>query len=108
MEQGWVVEGRYRVERRLGTGGAGAGWEGVWQAVDTAAQRPLAIRFAVGTDAAQRFQERVRILSQPSPTIVTCHDSGTTAAPDGSRASSWWPCCTTTTTHASHLCRTWP
>ncbi|WP_030241907.1 protein kinase domain-containing protein [Streptomyces sp. NRRL S-350] len=88
MEQGWVVEGRYGVERRLGAGGgAGAGREGVWQAVDTAAQRPVAIRFVVGTDAAQRFQDRVRVLSQPSPTIVTCHDSGTTAGPDGSPAS---------------------
>jgi hypothetical protein len=76
-----VLAGRYRLQRRLGTGGMGT----VYAANDTALERVVAVKLIredlVGQpDAAERFQREARTAASfAHPHVVTVHDFGVTA-----------------------------
>ena len=73
-----LLEGRYRLERRLGRGGMGT----VYAASDTALERRVAVKVIrqdlVGsTEAAQRFRrEALATAGFAHPNVVTVHDFG--------------------------------
>jgi len=73
-----LLEGRYRLERRLGRGGMGT----VYAASDTALQRRVAVKVIrqdlVGsTEAAERFRrEALATAGFAHPNVVTVHDFG--------------------------------
>ncbi len=76
-----VLAGRYRLERRRGRGGMGA----VYEAVDTALERRVAVKVIrdelVGSaDAAERFQREARAAASfAHPNVVTIYDFGVAA-----------------------------
>ncbi len=80
-----LLEGRYRVERRLGRGGMGT----VYEAADTALERRVAVKVIrddlVGSaEAAERFRTEARAAAGfAHPNVVTIHDFGVAA---GTRA----------------------
>jgi tRNA A-37 threonylcarbamoyl transferase component Bud32 len=73
-----VLEGRYRVDRRLGRGGMGT----VYEAADTALERRVAVKVIrddlVGSaEAAERFRREARAAAAfAHPNVVTVHDFG--------------------------------
>jgi eukaryotic-like serine/threonine-protein kinase len=73
-----ILAGRYRLERRLGSGGMGA----VYEATDTALGRPVALKVIredrLGSHGAvQRFQREARTAAGfRHPNVVTVHDCG--------------------------------
>jgi len=73
-----LLEGRYRVERRLGRGGMGT----VYEAADTALERRVAVKVIredlVGNaEAAERFRREARAAAAfAHPNVVTVHDFG--------------------------------
>jgi tRNA A-37 threonylcarbamoyl transferase component Bud32 len=79
-----TLAGRYRLERRRGSGGMGT----VYEAVDGSLERRVAVKVirddALGSaEAAERFQREARASAAFShPNVVTVHDYGI----DGSRA----------------------
>ncbi|MFB0632033.1 protein kinase [Streptomyces sp. AB3(2024)] len=79
--RGELIEGRYRLEERLGEGGMGE----VWSALDVRMMRPVAaklVRTVPGMDASQverRFTHEVRSAANlPHHHTVTVHDCGET------------------------------
>ncbi|MCA9538758.1 MAG: serine/threonine protein kinase, partial [Myxococcales bacterium] len=80
---GTLIDGRYRVDQKLGRGGMGS----VYLGVQTAVGRPVAIKvldFSVSRDVhrVRRFLQEARAASALShPNTVTTHDFGQT--PDG-------------------------
>ncbi|MCJ7504036.1 MAG: protein kinase [Acidobacteriia bacterium] len=80
-----LLAGRYRLERRRGQGGMGA----VYEAVDTALERRVAVKVIrddlVGSmEAAERFRREARAAASfTHPNVVTVHDFGVAA---GTRA----------------------
>ena len=80
-----VCAGRYKLERRLGSGGMGA----VYEAADSALQRRVALKVIredrLGSaEAVQRFQREARAAAGfPHPNVVTVYDYGIEA---GTRA----------------------
>ena len=80
-----LLAGRYRLERRRGRGGMGA----VYEAVDTALERRVAVKVIrddlVGSmEAAERFRREARAAASfTHPNVVTVHDFGVAA---GTRA----------------------
>ena len=73
-----LLEGRYRLERRLGRGGMGT----VYSAADTALERGVAVKVIredlVGSaEAAERFRQEGRIAASfAHPNVVTIYDFG--------------------------------
>jgi serine/threonine-protein kinase len=78
---GQVLDGRYRIERRLGAGGMGAVYVGRQQAVDRAvAVKVLPAALGSDEEAVRRFLQEARASSALAhPNIVTIHDFGQTA-----------------------------
>lgn len=80
-----LLEGRYRVDRRLGRGGMGT----VYEAADTALARRVAVKVIredlVGSaEAAERFRREAHAAASfAHPNVVTVHDFGVAA---GTRA----------------------
>ena len=80
---GQVLDGRYAVEKKVGSGGMGT----VYRGVQTAMERSVAIKVllpscAASPDQVARFMAEARTASQLlSPNTVTIHDFG--RAPDG-------------------------
>ncbi len=80
-----LLEGRYRLERRLGRGGMGT----VYSAADTALERGVAVKVIrqdlVGSaEAAERFRQEGRVAASfAHPNVVTIYDFGVA---DGTRA----------------------
>ena len=80
-----LLEGRYRVDRRLARGGMGT----VYEAADTALERRVAVKVIrddlVGSaEAAERFRREARAAAGfAHPNVVTVHDFGLAA---GTRA----------------------
>jgi serine/threonine-protein kinase len=80
-----LLEGRYRLERRLGRGGMGT----VYSASDTELERRVAVKVIredlVGSaEAAERFRQEARVAASfAHPNVVTIHDFGVA---DGTRA----------------------
>jgi predicted ATPase/serine/threonine protein kinase len=76
---GSVLDGKYRIDALLGTGGMGA----VYRATQFALARPVAIkvirgRFAIESVQTQRFKREALMVAQlRHPHIVTIHDFGT-------------------------------
>jgi eukaryotic-like serine/threonine-protein kinase len=76
-----LLEGRYRVDRRLGRGGMGT----VYEATDTSLGRRVAVKVIrddlVGSaDAAERFRREARVAAAfAHPNVVTVHDFGLAA-----------------------------
>ncbi len=81
---GQVVEGRYRVERLIGTGGMGAVYEA--EHVDIGKRVALKVlhpQYSSEADLVDRFRREARAASKIGhPNIVDVTDSGTTAAGD--------------------------
>ena len=77
-----VIEGRYRLERRLGRGGMGT----VYAAADLSLERRVAVKVIrddlVGSaEAAERFRREARAAASfAHPNVVTIHDFGVAAA----------------------------
>ncbi|UCM89634.1 protein kinase domain-containing protein [Streptomyces marincola] len=76
-----IIDGRYRLGRRLGAGGSGT----VWEALDLRLERQVAVKLVstvtVGRDprARERFEREAKLLAGlSSPFIVTVHDVGET------------------------------
>lgn len=71
-----LLDGRYRLGRRLGRGGMSE----VYRAVDTKLERPVAVKvFRSNADQSsrQRFEDEARLLARLShPGLVTVHDAG--------------------------------
>ncbi|MFD8148460.1 serine/threonine-protein kinase [Streptomyces sp. NPDC059708] len=85
--QGELLEGRYRLEHRLGGGGMGE----VWAAEDVRMQRPVAVKLVRAVpgmepeEVEQRFMREVRSAARlPHRHTVTVHDCGE-ALPAGRR-----------------------
>ena len=80
-----LLEGRYRLEKRLGRGGMGT----VYAAKDTALERGVAVKVIredlVGSaEAAERFRQEGRVAASfAHPNVVTIYDFGVA---DGRRA----------------------
>jgi len=80
-----LLEGRYRMDRRLGRGGMGT----VYEALDTGLERRVAVKVIrddlVGSaEAAERFRREARAAAAfAHPSVVTVHDFGLAA---GTRA----------------------
>jgi len=80
-----LLEGRYRLERRLGRGGMGT----VYSAADTELERRVAVKVIredlVGSaEAAERFRQEARVAASfAHPNVVTIHDFGVA---EGTRA----------------------
>jgi serine/threonine protein kinase len=81
MESGTVLDGRYRMLKRLGAGGMGV----VWSAHDKRLNRDVAVKLLSGADEhdhradelARRFEREAQVAARlSSPHIVTVHDSG--------------------------------
>ncbi|MCU7820723.1 serine/threonine-protein kinase [Kitasatospora sp. DSM 101779] len=75
--QGERLDGRYRLETVLGTGGMGQ----VWRAYDERVGRPVAVKLLTGADSSssgvERFAAEARAAGNlSSPHIVTVHDFG--------------------------------
>src|SRR5439155_6274584 len=76
------IEGRYRLERRLGRGGMGT----VYAAADLSLERRVAVKVIrddlVGSaEAAERFRREARAAASfAHPNVVTIHDFGVAAA----------------------------
>ena len=75
-----VIEGRYRLDRRLGKGGMGA----VYHATDLHLSRPVVIKILLGNfatrEAARRFETEAHLTARlHHPNIITLHDYGTTS-----------------------------
>ncbi|WP_254897884.1 serine/threonine-protein kinase [Kitasatospora sp. NA04385] len=78
------LDGRYRLESVLGSGGMGK----VWRAFDERVGRPVAVKLLTNADAAsasvERFAAEARAAGNlSSPHIVTIHDFGRTGPEDG-------------------------
>lgn len=77
-----TLEGRYRLERRLGRGGMGS----VYQAQDLRLRRTVAVKILLGglfgdQDALRRFEREAHTLARLShPNIVAVHDYGKAGA----------------------------
>ncbi len=77
-----VLDGKYRLERRIGKGGMGV----VYEASDTRLGRPVAVKIMVGTlfgnsAAVARFEREARLAALlDQPNIVRMHDFGRLAA----------------------------
>jgi len=73
-----LLEGRYRIERRLGRGGMGT----VYEAADTALERRVALKvirddLLGSAEAAERFRTEARAAAGfAHPNVVTIHDFG--------------------------------
>ncbi len=88
LEHGAEVDGRYRIESRVGEGGHST----VYRAVQTSIGRPVALKVLKSSRASsvrdnretaeqfeERFRREARVLSQlKSPATVTLHDFGRT------------------------------
>jgi hypothetical protein len=80
-----LLEGRYRLERRLGRGGMGT----VYSASDTELERGVAVKviredFVGSAEAAERFRQEARAAASfAHPNVVTIYDFGVA---DGTRA----------------------
>ena len=77
-----ALEGRYRIERKLGEGGMGK----VYKATHALLKRPTAIKFlkpdALSADSLERFEREVQITSRLThPNTVDVYDFGRT--PEG-------------------------
>ncbi|MEW1912485.1 protein kinase [Kitasatospora sp. NPDC085895] len=75
--QGEQLDGRYRLEAVLGSGGMGQ----VWRAFDERVGRPVAVKLLTGADTStsgvERFAAEARAAGNlSSPHIVTVHDFG--------------------------------
>jgi len=76
-----LLEGRYRVERRLGRGGMGT----VYEATDTALERRVAVKvirddLLGSAEATERFRREARAAAAfAHPHVVTVHDFGLAA-----------------------------
>ncbi|GAA2122549.1 hypothetical protein GCM10009759_73100 [Kitasatospora saccharophila] len=78
------MDGRYRLESVLGSGGMGQ----VWRAFDERVGRPVAVKLLTNADSAsvsvERFAAEARAAGNlSSPHIVTVHDFGRTGPEDG-------------------------
>jgi serine/threonine-protein kinase len=77
-----LLDGRYRLERRIGQGGMGT----VYAALDMALQRPVAVKllredFVGGPGSEERFRSEARLAAGLThPNVVTVHDFGMTAS----------------------------
>jgi eukaryotic-like serine/threonine-protein kinase len=84
MPSSRLLAGRYRLHRRIATGGAGE----VWQALDTVLARPVAVKllraeFAGHADALARFRAEARHAGKLShPAIAQVYDYGEGVPPD--------------------------
>ncbi|MGW4803900.1 serine/threonine-protein kinase [Kitasatospora sp. NPDC004272] len=81
---GTRLDGRYRLESVLGSGGMGQ----VWRAFDERVGRPVAVKLLTNADSAsvsvERFAAEARAAGNlSSPHIVTIHDLGRTGPEDG-------------------------
>ncbi|WP_051709888.1 serine/threonine-protein kinase [Streptomyces sp. NRRL S-350] len=82
MQQGEVLDGRFRLEEPLGRGGFGV----VWRATDTELRREVAVKVllaehATDQEAVSRFVREAHTAGGLSnPHIVTVHDYGRTGA----------------------------
>ena len=80
-----VLLGRYRLVRRLGVGGMGE----VWEAVDTALEREVAIKVTshlgrVDDELRERFRREALVLARLAhPNVVKVHDVGSFSGPGG-------------------------
>ncbi|WP_327069798.1 serine/threonine-protein kinase [Kitasatospora sp. NBC_01302] len=78
MSAGMSVDGRYRLEQRLGQGGMGE----VWRAHDPALDRPVAIKFlsrqvAVDGELLERFRREARVTARfQHPGITQVFETG--------------------------------
>ncbi len=81
---GEIIDGRYRVERLLGTGGMGAVYEAEHIEIGKkVALKVLHPQFSRQADLVQRFRREARAASKVGhPNIVDVTDSGTTEAGD--------------------------
>lgn len=84
-----VLNGRYRLDERVATGGMGA----VWRGTDTLLDREVAVKVllpSLGDDPefTTRFQAEARMMAAlRHPGIVAVHDVGQAVLDDGSRVS---------------------
>ncbi|MES1189433.1 MAG: protein kinase [Myxococcales bacterium] len=84
LQSGFVIGGRYRLEKQLGSGGMGT----VWQASDPTLRRMVAIKVMSASGAASpelsaRFLQEAQLLAQVTDDhVVQVFDTGT--LPDGS------------------------
>ena len=74
-----VVEGRYRLDRRIDRGGMGA----IYRATDLHLDRPVAVKVLLGAlatpDVVRRFEKEARLTARlRHPNVVTVHDYGST------------------------------
>ncbi|MFI1193915.1 serine/threonine-protein kinase [Micromonospora sp. NPDC020750] len=89
LTQGVVLNGRYRLDERVATGGMGA----VWRGIDTLLDREVAVKVllpSLGDDPefTTRFQAEARMMAAlRHPGIVAVHDVGQAVLDDGSRVS---------------------
>jgi eukaryotic-like serine/threonine-protein kinase len=67
LEQGKIVAGRYRLERRIGVGGMGE----VWSATQTVTRKPVALKFL--RDAASEKDVRRRFLREARAACAVRH-----------------------------------
>ena len=75
-----VIEGRYRLDQRLGKGGMGA----IYSATDLHLSRPVVIKVLLGNfatrEAARRFETEAHLTARlHHPNVITLHDYGTTS-----------------------------
>lgn len=86
MRPNQLLGGRYRLDKRIGTGGMGE----VWRAEDVTLERPVAVKvlhpaMADDADLRQRFLREARaIAALNAPGVVALYDSGEDTEPDGS------------------------
>jgi serine/threonine-protein kinase len=78
------LAGRYEIERELGRGGMAT----VYLARDLRHDRPVALKVlrseVAGALGAERFDREIRLAARlQHPNILTVHESGTAASPDG-------------------------
>ncbi|RGC68059.1 Serine/threonine-protein kinase PknA [Micromonospora sp. MW-13] len=84
-----VLNGRYRLDERVATGGMGA----VWRCTDTLLDREVAVKVLLPSlvddpEFITRFQAEARMMAAlRHPGIVAVHDVGQAALDDGSRVS---------------------
>ena len=75
FKAGTVIEGKYRLEQKLGEGGIGT----VWSANQELVQRKVAVKFLKGVSPAlkQRFLVEAQALGKLNhPNCITIHDFG--------------------------------
>lgn len=89
LEPGSVIDGRYRLERRIGTGGMGEVWRAVHIHLDTPRVVKVVRRDLVSdADAQARFVREARLATRVQhPNVAVLHDFAT--LPDGRAYMAW-------------------